>query len=177
MKTTRKSTLRSGGTQIRDDGGIDLQRLAILGQSTHTAKLKDQVTLGAELSEPAYGFLLAFRPDGVVDVCDPNDDITRPELTTLLQYPPTSATDKRFGLSDGLGLQAFAVVVSRQSLPSFRELVRQHSPCPWRAGLPGDPGIVWEDNGDGPIPFSSGNPKASRGKGETIRASRSLWAS
>ena len=75
----------------------------------------------AELSEPAYAYLIAFRPDGTDELCDPDDEDMPPQKKPQPQYPPPTKSDERYRLSEGAGLQAFALVVSRQPLPSYRE--------------------------------------------------------
>jgi hypothetical protein len=144
----------------------------ILGDETFTTRLDDHVTIEAELSHPAYGFLIAFQPDGGVDVCDPEDETIRPALTRRLRYPVPSKTDDIYGLTNGTGLQAFAVVVSRQPLPSYRDWWRQRpGPPPWRAGLPGDPGVVWDDDGEWTLPRTVDDRKGLRSKGAKLRGS------
>jgi hypothetical protein len=48
-------------------------------------------------------------------------------------------------LINGTGLQAFAVVVSRQPLPSFKDWWTKYRGCPW-GRFQGTPGIVWWAN-------------------------------
>jgi hypothetical protein len=121
----------------RDENTYAAEGLGVLGEQTFRARLEDHVQIEAELSEPAYGFLIAFQPDGLVDVCDPIDDMTAPILTQSLGYPGPSNPKKIYGFTEGTGLQAFAVVVSHEPLPSFSEWKRRHGPPPWRARLQG----------------------------------------
>jgi tRNA A-37 threonylcarbamoyl transferase component Bud32 len=153
----------------RDENRDAAEGQGVLGEQTFTARLDDQLTIDAELSEPAYGFLIALQADGVVAVCDPKEDATAPVLSRSLGYPGPSNPDEIYGLTEGTGLQAFAVVVSHQPLPSFREWTRRHGRPPWRAGLPGDPGVVWVDDGQWPLPLTADDPKGLRGKGVKVR--------
>jgi serine/threonine protein kinase len=141
----------------------------ILGEQTFRTQLDDQVTIEAELSQPAYGYLIAFQPDGRVDVCDPEDETTSPAPTLRLRYPGPSKTKEIYSLTDGTGLQAFAVVVSRQPLPSYGAWKQRHGRPPWGAGLPGEPGVVWQDDGEWTLPLMGDDPKGTRGKGATVR--------
>ena len=50
----------------------------ILGRNSFTAREDDDVTVQAELSEPAYSYLIAFRPDGTDELCDPDDEDAPP---------------------------------------------------------------------------------------------------
>ncbi len=47
------------------------------------------MTVRAELSEPAYAYLIAFRPDGTDELCDPDDENTPPpqEATAAVPAP------------------------------------------------------------------------------------------
>src|SRR5207248_2568623 len=52
----------------------------IIGKDSFTAKLNDRVTIQARLSRPAYAYLIAFRPDGQMEVCYPEDETQPPPL-------------------------------------------------------------------------------------------------
>jgi hypothetical protein len=102
----------------------------LLGKDTFAAFLNDTVTVQAKLSQPAYAYLIAFRPDGTDDVCFPESEDEAPPLTKNPRYP----VDKRnvhYGLDEGEGLQVFAVVVSGQPLPSYRVWREQRGLSPW----------------------------------------------
>ena len=55
------------------------QRVA-LGERSFAVRPDDDVTVRAELSEPAYAYLIAFRPDGVDEICDPEEPEDRPGI-------------------------------------------------------------------------------------------------
>lgn len=120
--------------------------LEFLGEETFTARLDDTVTVEARLSRPAYAYLLAFRPDGGEDLCFPEREDEPPPLTDQPSYPLSSKRGLDYGLTDGTGLQVFALVASSQPLPSYHEWKSRRSPSPWkRQTAPG--GIVWYDDG------------------------------
>ena len=106
-----------------------------LGETTFEARQGDQVTLQAGLSGEAYCYLLSFRPDGRIDVWWPADEGERPSLTAAPRYPAGNSTQV-IGLDHGVGLQAFAMIASREPLPDFRTWIARQDPSPWR----GDPG-------------------------------------
>jgi serine/threonine protein kinase len=57
---------------------FDRRRVGTLGRTSFAAREDDEVTVRAELSEPAYSYLIAFRPDGTDELCDPDDESTPP---------------------------------------------------------------------------------------------------
>ncbi len=142
-----------------------------LGRKSFTTRLEDDVTVQAELSEPAYSYLIAFRPDGNDELCDPDDEDLPPPRKRQPVYPPPAKSDERYRLSEGAGLCVFALVVSRQPLPSYREWKKQHGSMPWDAKLPCEPGVVWRDDDQGLQPFLADDPAGTRGKGAKARGS------
>lgn len=134
----------------------------VLGRQSFSPRLGDQVTMEAFFSRPVYAYLVSFRPDGVVEVCVPDDESASPELTYLLRYPPGEKSDLRYGLSDGAGLLVFAVLASEIPLPPFREFVAQHK-IEW-SPTDATPGTVWWFDGR---KVEALNPHSNdRGKGE-----------
>ncbi len=99
----------------------DRKRAGLLGRKSFAPHLDDDVTVQAKLSEPAYSYLIAFRPDGTDELCDPADEAMPPPPRQEPMYPPPSKPNKRYRLSEGTGLYAFALVVSRKPLPPYRE--------------------------------------------------------
>ena len=137
----------------RDEKSYDKKAAGVLGKRSFMARVGDDVTVHAELSEPAHSYLIAFRPDGTNELCHPEDDDTRPAKKTQALYPSPTKSGDCYRLSEGVGLYVFVLVVSRQPLPSYREWQRQIGAMPWAANLPFEPGIVWRDDGAGPQPF------------------------
>ena len=139
-----------------------------LGEQSFAVRSGDDVTVRAELSEPSYAYLLAFRPDCVDEVLDPDNADTLPKLTRKLCYPPESKAHVVYRLEDGSGLYAFAVVVSRNELPSYNQWKNEHGNAPWRKGLSGASGVVWSHDGRRLAPLTATENTPRRGKGATI---------
>jgi serine/threonine protein kinase len=138
------------------------------GDKTYSARQYDYVKLRLSLSRPAYAYLLAFRPDGVIDLCYPNDEASRPPLSETAVYP--FATDDvrkgvRYQLAEGPGLWSFAAVVSEHELPPFSEWEKKH-PLPSMKEKAGKSGAFLVDNGQDIDELTSlGLNSATRGKG------------
>jgi hypothetical protein len=79
-----------------------------------TTRYGDEVRVSAELSEPAYCFLLALNPNGEAQLCWAAGEQTPPERRQRLQFP---AADEAFKLDDEPrgGLQAFVLVAAREA--------------------------------------------------------------
>jgi serine/threonine protein kinase len=154
-----------------DANHFDPSRVGILGRNSFSAREDDEVTVRTELSEPAYVFLIAFRPNGTDELCDPDDEDTLPPLKRQPLYPPPEKSDERYRLSEGCGLCAFALVVSRAPLPSYREWKRRIGPLPWGANLSCEPGVVWLHDHQGLQPLLAEDLAGTRGKGIKARGS------
>jgi serine/threonine protein kinase len=154
----------------------DADRVGTLGIRSFSTRLDDDLTVRAELSEPAYSYLLAFRTDGVVEVCDPDDEDTAPTRTDHPQYPPPSKAGKVYRLSEGHGLHAFALIVSRGPLPPFRAWQERHGKAPWGRGLEADPGVVWRHDGRWLVPWTAQGQDGVRGRGQEARGGGSAVA-
>jgi tRNA A-37 threonylcarbamoyl transferase component Bud32 len=92
----------------------------LMGKDSFVAGLGDSVTVEARLSQPAYAYLIAFRPDGIEEVCYPEKEDEPPPRTDRPRYPSVSR-GVNYGLNEGEGLQVFAVVVSSKPLPAYKE--------------------------------------------------------
>ncbi|MGO9599424.1 MAG: protein kinase domain-containing protein [Isosphaeraceae bacterium] len=156
---------------------FDPRRVGALGRTSFAAREDDEVTVRAELSEPAYSYLVAFRPDGTAELCDPDNEDMLPLLKSDPRYPPVKKGDERYRLSEGTGLHAFALVVSRQPLPPYRQWQKHHEPMAWTAKLPGEPGIVWRADREGLQPLLADDSTGTRGKGVKARGSGAPVAS
>jgi serine/threonine protein kinase len=118
----------------------------LVGSKVYDPHLGDTVTVDARLSKQTYAFLIAFRPDGKVDLCFPETKSETPRLTDTLGHPsPTKSPGKEYGLSDGMGLQAFAVVVLSEPLPFEKWWPREG--CPWKKGEDAPEGMIYRANG------------------------------
>lgn len=108
-------------------------------------RYNDRVEVEALLSEPAYAYLIAFNPADKPE--DQEQLLPRSEAD---QPPPLRdrlSPDSRLKLDDGKGLQAFAVVASRQLLPPYAEWRKQRRPLKWEQ-VPATSGVVWLADGD-----------------------------
>jgi tRNA A-37 threonylcarbamoyl transferase component Bud32 len=113
-----------------------------LGSNLFATQFDDRVQLKAEFSEPVYCFLLAFNPDGKEQLCWPADPRQPPERQDRLDYPQKDF----FALNDGVGLQAFVLLSSRQPLPAYADWKSQRPEPMWRS-LPAKAGVVWRGDG------------------------------
>ncbi len=139
--------------------------IGIMGEKSFSARLRDHVTIEAKLSRPAYAYLIAFRPDGEMEVCFPEDETEPPPLTDHPRYPSVSH-GVEYGLNEGTGLWFFTVVASEQPLPAFREWRARQPSVPWQtAEAPGN--TVFLDDGGGEIDIKTekGHIRQTRGKG------------
>jgi hypothetical protein len=93
-------------------------------------RLKDLVRVQVALSRPAYGYLIALNPDGKAQLCLPAGAIALSSPRGKLDFPEDPAD--YFGLTDGVGLQAFVVVASDRPLPTYES---------WKTQVPG--GLDW----------------------------------
>jgi hypothetical protein len=137
-------------------------RPRLLGKDSFVTHCNDGVEVEARLSQPAYAFLIAFRPDGTQELCLPEKPDKPPTPTERLRFPPTSEND--YGLEEGAGLQAFAVVASSQPLPPFEQWWSRQG-CPWqRSEAP--PDVVWRSWDGAPVEGLIADPSGARGTRE-----------
>jgi predicted Ser/Thr protein kinase len=117
--------------------------LGLIGESSFAARFQDDdVRVHATLSAPGYCYLIALNPDGTEQLCYPQDAATPPPQAAAIDYPPDPT--EGFGLTDGIGLQTFVLVASRQPLRSYTEWRRRSGPLPWR---PTAADAVWQFDG------------------------------
>ena len=143
------------------------------GESSFAARPGDSIRFRAELSGPAYCFVVAFRADGVDEVRVPARDDVAPEVTARLAYPAADGTAS--GLDEGAGFQAIFLVVSRHRLPSYaRWKAGKGGRPPW-GRTAGQPDVVWFYR-DGRLagytpdhPLIRGHPGFARGPERALR--------
>jgi hypothetical protein len=123
-------------------GAVAMPRGA-LGKESFIARVDDQVTVRAKLSRPAYAYVLAFRPDGEVELCFPEED-EAPPLTDQPTYP-WKARDVRYGLHEGAGLWVFAVLASDEPLPSYQQWLAERGSPDWEPFNTENPIVFWDD--------------------------------
>jgi serine/threonine protein kinase len=145
--------------------GKPVQALGLVGKDCYQAHWGDSVTLEANLSEPAYAYIVAFRPDGTDDICFPEKEDEVPQPTHRPRYPSDSQQFE-YGLDEGEGLQVFAVVVSSQPLPGFKEWKDSLGKSPW-GHFEATSGIVWRGDNEG-LDALTAIPGDNRGKGHEI---------
>jgi tRNA A-37 threonylcarbamoyl transferase component Bud32 len=127
-------------THYRAAGDKEKKENVFLGdlrKSSEPVRLNDKMGIAADLTAPAYYYLIAFNPKGseagTIQLCQPEDadgralEGVRPERLTELQY-------SQYFIPDAVGLQAFVLAASTKPLPPFKE---------WR------PEVPWEGVKDG----------------------------
>ena len=93
-------------------------------------RLKDLVRVHVTLSPPGYCYLIALNANGKPELCLPAGGIVPSSPRGKLVFPEDPAD--YFGLTDGVGLQAFVVVAFDRSLPAYES---------WKTQVPG--GLAW----------------------------------
>src|SRR5262245_23090914 len=104
--------------------GDKVMRLGDLRWSPWAVHPDDKLEIAADLSVPAYYYLIAFNPKGseagIVQLCQPEGpdgrgaEAVRPERRTKVRYP------KDF-IPDAVGLQVFVLAASTKPLPPFKD--------------------------------------------------------
>jgi serine/threonine protein kinase len=165
-------------SNVKGQDGEGRDRLeGILGEESFGTRVGDSVEVAVQLSQPAYAYLIAFGTDGKDEVCSPDDKADRPVKSDRLRYPPATKPGVNYGLDEGTGLQAFAVVASRRPLPSYKEWRSRRGALAWSQHTPPE-GTVWEDMGDGPLAFTSEHPRRAKDRsvaGKTPLAELTAW--
>jgi hypothetical protein len=144
-----------------------------LGESSFVARERDSIRFRAELSSPAFCYVVAFRPDGVDEIRFPANDQTPPQETSHLVYPTAEGTAS--GLDEGSGFQATFLVVSRRPLPAYAGWKSQKGERPPWGRVAGQATVVWHYR-NGRLwaytperPLSPGHPGIPRGHERTLR--------
>jgi serine/threonine-protein kinase len=140
-----------------------------LGEQSFAVRPGDDFCLEAELSDPAYSYLIAFRPDGLDEVFQPEDPDTPPRQTRRPRYPPESRPVAVYRLEEGSGLHAFALVVSRAPLPAYRRWKDRNGTPPWPKRASAAPGAVWWSDGRRLRLLTDDQVGGQRAQGATIR--------
>lgn len=148
------------------NGQFDQPR-GVLGKDSYATRQGDSVTVEARLSQPAYAYLLAFRPDGIAEVCFPEDEDEPPPLTDRPRYPSAASRGVNYGLDEGAGLQVFALVVSSRPLPPYKTWRARQGAAPWKR-LVTTPGVVWRDDGTDIVARTVDDPTEQRAKGRAV---------
>jgi hypothetical protein len=124
-------------------------RYGALGERSFEAAEGDFVRVSAELSEPAYCFLVALNPGGSIQLCYPPgpsglpDETVAPSATDRVDYPAVST--RYFSLTDGRGQQAFVLFAASEPLPPFRRWRTRLGGTSWANRFQSDgSGGVWD---------------------------------
>ncbi len=107
--------------QVDQFRGDPAQAIGPIGLSARAILVDDDVRVSVRLNASAYCYLIALESDGDVQPCHPTAADEPPRPSAEIHFPPGSSTF--FGLTDGPGLQAFAVVTSRQPLPPYEKWI------------------------------------------------------
>jgi hypothetical protein len=112
---------RDGGTTILGTIGVS---------DTSACRSEDAVRIKARLTAPAYCYLIALHPNGSTELYHPGDEAVPPPLSNRLSYPLDNHLSP---LTDGVGLQAFVLVASREPLPPYAQWKARLGDLPWGA--------------------------------------------
>jgi hypothetical protein len=131
------------------DEGEQSTPLGTIGRDDTSACLRgDWIRIDARLSAPAYCYLIALHPTGDIELYYPEGEseeaaeATPPPLSHDLSYPSDPlGKNLKSPLTDGVGFQAFVLVVSRKPLPPYSEWKKARlGNLPWaghrRLGVP-----------------------------------------
>jgi hypothetical protein len=135
--------------------------LGRLGPDVGYARVNDGLRVVVMLSEPAFAYLLALNPDQTIQLCLPEDDAEPPPRSARLMLHPDTST--YFTLTEGAGVQAFAVVASRSPMPAYRDWYSQRGLMPWTQM---ESTGVWRFDGAHVIPITTPRAGAEPGGDE-----------
>jgi serine/threonine protein kinase len=161
--------------QLSDPSG-KTGRTGLIGSQVFEATEGQDLTIRADLTTPAYSYLIAFHPNGRMELCAPIDEFARPAHEASTSYPPSGQVKSVFKFEDGLGLQAFAVVVSRSALPSFQEWKAKADRPHWKSVKEFEPGLVWSSDGRDIKIIQAKAKDDDRGTGHRARGARGAVA-
>jgi serine/threonine protein kinase len=116
-------------THSRQDGSTTLGTIGV--DDTSVCLFNDEVRIHARLNAPAYCYLIALHPNGSTQLYYPEGvagEVTPPPLSDQVSYP---LGDNVSPLTDGVGLQAFVLVASRQPLLAYTEWKARLGSLPW----------------------------------------------
>jgi serine/threonine protein kinase len=144
-------TLRIESFEVRHFRGEEpTQSLGTIGKSPEPVLFDDDVRVHARLNRPAFSYLIALNPDGVVTLCSPGRDSDTPARSDRIDYPQGI---EYFPLTDGIGIQAFVLVTSREPLPPYARWAGR-SGLHWES-LKSGGAVVWGYDGHTFEPLSS----------------------
>jgi serine/threonine protein kinase len=98
--------------------------------SSEVSAADDSVRMLAKLDQPAYGYLLAFHPDGTEQLCWPASPEQAPPAAAEIAYPSSGLLPLR---NAGEGMYVFVLVASRRPLPAYKGWKAEHGRAPFAA--------------------------------------------
>ncbi len=108
------------------------RKLGLVGSTAFEGKFQDNdVRITATLDRRGYAYVLGLNPDGKVQSCYPEDPQIPPPFSAQIDTP--SNPKEGFGLTDGVGLQSYVLIVSSKPLPGFNDWRRKVGNLPWKA--------------------------------------------
>jgi hypothetical protein len=161
---------------VRGPDGKDYRNpVGALGEKSFVTWFGDGVTVEAELSRPAYAYVIAYRPDGTEELCFPEREDEPPPLETRPRYPTGASRGKNIRLTEGTGLAVFAVVASSKALPSYRAWHDGRGESPW-GKFHSPAGVVWVDDGTDIWSRTAEDAPGQRGKDQAVEGKSELAA-
>jgi serine/threonine protein kinase len=138
----------------RNDAGKTVL-VGSVGEESLTTAFDDQVRVEVRLNQLARCYLIAFNPDGSVQLCHPAHELLVPHRLTALSFPDDPI--QGFTLNDAVGQQVFALIASTTPLSAYADWRdRLLEPIPWSpmspAGVLRLRGDLTERPGFGGIP-------------------------
>jgi serine/threonine protein kinase len=130
--------------QYRDDPVQGPLLLGIVGADSQHCWFDDAVRIRARLSAPGYGYLIALHPNGQTQLYYPESETTPPRRFLELNYP--AGAELYSPLTDGTGWQGYALIVTEQPLPPYKEWINRGGALPWRPAGSSAEG-VWRYDG------------------------------
>jgi serine/threonine protein kinase len=142
---------------FRGDPVDPLGRIGVYPAAIHAND--DAVRVKARFDAPAYCYLIALDTDGEVELCYPSTPSEFPERTEFILFPPDRTDGSNqidyFTLSEGPGVQGFALVAAARPLPSFDHWEGLNGlEQRWK---PDSTEVAWSYEGDAIEPLDSGN--------------------
>jgi tRNA A-37 threonylcarbamoyl transferase component Bud32 len=160
-------------THYRSDGDKKKVLLGDLQKSSEPVRLNDRMGIAADLTAPAYYYLISFNPRGsdagTVQLCQPEDaegkaaEGVRPKQLTEVRY-------SQYFIPDAVGLQAFVLAASTKPLPPYKEWLTPDDRIPWDGVSNGGAG-TWHFDGRefARLPLDRGKVEPRGGVPESFR--------
>ena len=138
--------------EIRHFRGDDPpESLGTIVSLTEPFRFDDDVRVHARINIQSYFYLIALNADGKIQLCSPATPTEPPPRSDAINAPPGGLY---FPLKDGVGLQAFVLLASREPLPPYDDW-KGKSGLHWEA-IPADGERAWAFDGDSFEPLDVG---------------------